>query len=339
MRRRTRHAHRARHRERRRLVHRAPTIVTKLRKHADALFDCAVAAAVEAAAAAAPDALGRHRRRRHLNGDDGTAARPEWRAALRRIDGRLDVVRVVVAPAHHQHVLEPPHHVQHAAVQEAEVARRHTHLGPAPALAPAPPDGAVLRRRRHAAVGPVSARHRAAAHLDLSDGAVGQWLPRRLGAHDGDAELRAHGAPRHLERRPLALVAVWRCAPPRARLEARAVDAQQCWRLREAGHVADRLGEAVRAAPRALVEAARRKGGSEGAERLWPYRFRAVEAEEEVAELELGSLRRRRLLERELVPKVGRARVDVMRAVHARDGMQPARGSLQERDRRHHLDA
>ncbi len=225
-----------------------------------------------------------------LDREGGAAARPQLRmAALGR---QLDVLRIVVAAAEDDQVLEPAGDEQLAAAQKAEIpgAQERT-------LAAIRQPGREIAPRAFG-VAPVAEGHARPRHPDLPHLARRQ-LDRRLGVDDRDPLPSPRPAAAHQPARSPGP-----CRGRRGRRGRHLVpfqggdldglDPRQAARD-SAADEQRRLGEAVAGIERLAAEAAGGEGLGEALQRLRPHRLGAVEGHPPARQVELPRAARRDL--------------------------------------------
>ncbi len=262
-----------------------------------------------------------------LDREGGARPRPQRRVSP--LDGPLDVLRIVIAPAQDDEVLPPPGDEQLAAGEKAEVARAQERAG------------RRLVRQAGAEVGrgllglaPVPRCHAGAGDPDLAH-PVGGAAGARRGIDDGDLlpHPRAAGADQlgaasfrggGSSPGPLHPVLLERLGGER--LDPRRLPGGA------PGDEERRLGQAVARIEGLAPEAAGREGAGEAVERRRAHRLGAVEGHPPARQIELPPVRGGDPPGAEGVGEVGAAAGG--RPVAA-DRAQPAHRLLQEGERRH----
>jgi hypothetical protein len=229
-------------------------------------------------------------------------------------DGRLDVLRVVIATAENDEVLAPPGDVEGPFVEEPEVAGAQP--GATIGRAPCKDLGALGRSV------PVAARDPGTPHRDLADlvgiggapvGAKDRHLSvQRRRAAAGDLAAAARDHPPALERRGLA------------------GDAGRTVTV-AARHQERRFGEAEGREEAARREASVGEHAGEVAQRLDTDRLGAREGEPPAAEVQGRHVRGGRFARTQGIGEVGCAGD---RAAEAADRLHPSQGALEEVERR-----
>ncbi len=246
---------------------------------------------------------------------------------VRLLRGELDVVRVVVAPAQDDDVLDAPGDVELAPVDESQVARAQEG-----ALAAVGQGGAEGRARRFLVM-PIAEGHSRALDPELAHFTRRDAQPCRR-VHQLDSRLgHQRAAANHVDRAraargregdtmALQLVAA---QSPRLDLAAAALG----------GHEQRGFRKAVRGHLGARREAAHGERRVEAVQRRLAHRLRAVVAGLPRREVELFPLLGRGPVDGEVE---GEVRAAGVRRVEARDGLEPAQRPLHERRGRHHHD-
>ncbi|CAM3196892.1 Uncharacterised protein [Burkholderia gladioli] len=224
--------------------------------------------------------------------------------------GFLDVLRVDVAPADDDQVLDAPADEQLAVVQEAEIAGAH--VGGAARVAF---QARAECFRAGFRLAPVAGRDVLAGHPDLADAALGQ-LDAALGINDAQlARDRRAGGHQRLVRLVL-------------------VGAQQRTRAAPRGrHHQGGFRQAVAGQEGLAAEAAGGEGLGEAIERARAHRLGAAIGGHPARQVEPGALGLADALHAQVVGEVGRAR---MRDAIAADRVEPGERIAQERVGRHH---
>ena len=257
-----------------------------------------------------------------LGFDGERGARQHGRVGL--LGRLLDVLRVVVAGADDDHILEPAGDEQLAVAEEAEVAA-------AQKFSIAACDAGAEHLLGFLGPVPISLGDRRALDEDLADFILIAF-GGGFGADDDDG-VAGHG--RAAADKPLRHLGRFAAGLDDVVLGERgAVDGEDAGLLIviRAGGQQRRLGQAVTGIKRIHAEAGAAEGVGEVLERLGADRLGAAERETPAAQVELGALLGRGAADAVFVGEVGRA---ADRGAIVVNGLQPAHGTLQKRGRRH----
>ncbi|SPB17996.1 hypothetical protein NOV72_05195 [Caballeronia novacaledonica] len=232
-------------------------------------------------------------------------------------DREFQILRIEIAPAHDQEILDASRDIETFIEQKAQIA------GAQPAHARAF-DEALRRGLRTA---PVARRHARPAHPDFADNAIRQRRAA-LAMHDHHRVIRGRHAARH-ERDIACFRALGDAAFER-------IGAQRCGRhARAALHARReqrRFREAVAGIQRARIETARREAFDESIERRMAHRFRSREGDAPARQIERGELIVADTIRAQAIREVGPAR---NRPAMTRDRFEPAHGPFEKVLRRH----
>ena len=264
-----------------------------------------------------------------LHREGRPAARPQRR--VRPLRRGLEVLRIEVAPAQDDEILEPAGHVELAVEDEAQVAGAQEGPGvrAVRAVRVAGQAGAEV------ALGvlgppPVALRHARPGDPDLPDPAGGRGARGRRLDH---LQPLPQPRPAAADERPAARLAVRHPLRPPLLERCRAHRAHRRRDPRRpAGREQRRLGEPEAGVERRAAETAGRESRGEPLQGLGADRLGAVERQPPARQVEPRLLLRGDLAHAQLV---GEVRAAARGAAIAADRGQPAQRLLQERDRRH----
>ena len=277
----------------------------------------------------------------HVDGESRHRAGPHRGAG--RFDRVLQILRIVVASADDDQILEPPGHEELAIVEEAEIPGAQ--VGPGIGLP------GFQRLRGRAGIGP--REHRAER-----GGRLGGPVPVALGdARTAHPDLADHPRRKGLARlridNPHVLPIEFAAAADESPRAGRGAVARNCsagfnggriegphhrrLEFHAAGDHQRALGEAVAGEEGLATEAAGFEGLAEGVDRFGAHRFGAIEGERPTGEVEPPTLLRRDLAHAEFIGEVG---TTADRGAVFGNRLQPAQWLLQEGHRRHqHVEA